>query len=77
VEEYLRAGVRLIRVIPPEVWAIQVIRTDGSGLRVRSGGELSGEDVVPGFRGPVDALFPAARPADADTGATVPGPSAS
>jgi hypothetical protein len=31
------------------------------GIAVRSGGELSGEDVVPGFRCPVDTLFPAAR----------------
>ena len=66
VEEYLRAGVRLIWVIHPEVRAIQVIRADGSGLRIRSGGELLGEDVVPGFRCPVDSLFPAARPADAE-----------
>lgn len=65
VEEYLRAGVRFIWVIHPEVRAIQAIRADGSGLRVRSGGELSGEDVVPGFRCPVDSLFPATRPADA------------
>ena len=65
VEEYLRAGVRLIWVIHPEVRVIYVIRADGSCLRIRSGGELSGEDVVPGFRCPVDALFPAARAADA------------
>jgi Uma2 family endonuclease len=64
IEEYLRAGVRLIWVIHPEVRAIQVIRADGSGLRLRSGGELSGEDVIPGFRCPVDALFPAAHPID-------------
>lgn len=61
VEEYLRAGVRLIWIIHPEVQAIQVIRADGSGLRIRSGGELSGEDVLPGFRCPVASLFPAAR----------------
>jgi Uma2 family endonuclease len=63
IEEYLRAGVRLIWVIHPEVRAIPVIRADGSGLRLRPGGELSGEDVIPGFRCPVDALFPAAHPA--------------
>ena len=66
VEEYLRAGVRLIWVIHPEVQAIQVLRADGSGLRIRSGGELSGEDVVPGFRCPVASLFPPARPADTE-----------
>jgi Uma2 family endonuclease len=77
IEAYFRAGVRLIWVIHPEVRAIQVIRADGSGLRIRPGGELSGEDVVPGFRCPVDALFPAARPAETDAGAAVPRPSTS
>jgi Uma2 family endonuclease len=77
IEEYLRAGVRLIWVIHPEVRAIQVIWADGTGLRVRSGGELSGEDVIPGFRCPVDALFPAARAAETDAGATASAPASS
>ena len=72
VEEYLRAGVRLIWVIHPEVQVIEVIRADGSGLRIRPGGELSGEDVVPGFRCPVASVFPAARPADAAETANQP-----
>jgi Uma2 family endonuclease len=75
VEEYLRAGVRLIWVIHPEVRAIQVTRADRSGHRLGPGDELSGEDVVPGFRCPVASLFPATQPADA--GAIVHGPSAS
>jgi Uma2 family endonuclease len=75
VEEYLRAGVRLIWVIHPEVQVIEVIRADGSGLRIRAGGELSGEDVVPGFRCPVASLFPAARPTDAaETAQSTPTP---
>src|SRR5262249_26416334 len=77
IEEDLRAGVRLIWGIHPEVRAIQVIRADGTGLRVRSGGELSGEDVIPGFRCSVDALFPAARAAEADAGATASAPASS
>jgi Uma2 family endonuclease len=72
IEEYLRAGVRLIWVIHPEVQVVQVIRADGSSARLRSGSELSGEDVVPGFRCPVDSLFPAIRPAGA--GETVQSP---
>jgi Uma2 family endonuclease len=75
VEEYLRAGVRLIWLIHPEVRVIQVIRGDGSGYRLRAGDELSGEDVVPGFRCPVASLFPAAWPTDA--GENMQGPSAS
>jgi len=39
------------------------------------GGELSDEDVVPGFRCPVASVFPAARPVtDRET---VPGPARS
>lgn len=76
VEEYLRAGVQLVWVIHPEVRAIQVIRADGSGVRLRAGGELSGEDVLPGFRCPVDALFPPAGPQEPET-AAVEAPSAS
>jgi Uma2 family endonuclease len=67
VEEYLRAGGRLIWLIYPEVRVIQVIRNDGSGYRLRAGDELSGEDVVPGFRCPVASLFPASRPSGAGT----------
>jgi Uma2 family endonuclease len=65
VEEYLRAGVRLVWVIYPEVHAIQVIHGDGSGYRLRAGDELSGEDIVPGFRCQVASLFPAQQPGDA------------
>jgi len=75
VDEYLRAGVRLIWIIHPEFQTIQVIRGDGSGYRLRAGDELSGEDVVPGFRCPVASLFPATRPVGA--GEAVQGPSAS
>lgn len=76
VEEYLRAGGRLVWVIHPEIRTIQVIRADGSGLWLRAGGELSGEDVLPGFRCPVDALFPPAGPQEPEA-ATVAAPSAS
>ncbi len=75
VEEYRRAGVRLIWVIHPEVRVIEVIHGDGSGYRLWAGDELSGEDVVPGFRCPVASLFPATRLAG--TGETMQGPSAS
>jgi Uma2 family endonuclease len=62
IEEYLRAGVRLIWVIHPEVRVVEIFRADGSSARIRAGGELSGENVVPGFRCPVAALFPAPGP---------------
>jgi Uma2 family endonuclease len=58
VEEYLRAGVRLVWVIHPETRVVQVIRGDGTGNRLRAQDELSGEDVVPGFRCRVADVFP-------------------
>ena len=41
-----------------------VYRPDGSDSRLNEGGELSGEDVLNGFRCPVRDLFPP-RPAKA------------
>ncbi len=58
VEEYLGAGVRLVWVVAPETRVVQIHRADGSSDRVRSHEELSGEDVLPGFRCPVRDLFP-------------------
>lgn len=58
VAEYLGAGVKLIWVIDPKQWAAQVYRLDGTTTFVRSGGELSGEDVVPEFRCPLLQLVP-------------------
>ncbi len=58
VEEYLRAGVRLVWVVYPDIHAVHVHRADGSTGRFRANDELSGEDVLPGFRCKVDDLFP-------------------
>ena len=58
VSEYLNAGVPLIWVIDPEGWTVHVYRGDGSVSLLREKDELSGEDVVPGFRCPVSAIFP-------------------
>jgi Uma2 family endonuclease len=58
VDDYQRAGVRLIWIIHPETRAVDVMRIDGSVSRLRAQDELSGEDVIPGFRCLVAALFP-------------------
>jgi Uma2 family endonuclease len=58
LEEYLNAGVPLIWVIDPEVRIVHVYRGDGSVSKLHEKDELSGEDVVPGFRCPVSAIFP-------------------
>lgn len=58
IEEYLRAGVRLVWVIDPLSRTVDVYRPQGSDNRLREHDELSGEDVLPGFRCPVRELFP-------------------
>jgi Uma2 family endonuclease len=58
VEEYIRAGVRLVWVLSPSNHTIRVYRLNGSSQSLREGDELDGEDVLPGFRCPVHDLFP-------------------
>ena len=58
VDDYLRAGVKLVWVVHPDIHAVQVFRADGSGSWLRASDELSGEDVIPGFRWRVEAFFP-------------------
>ncbi len=63
VVEYLGAGVRLVWVINPEMRTVHIHRGDGSVGWLREDDELSGEDVLPGFRVRVSSLFPT-KPAD-------------
>ena len=58
VLEYLDAGVALVWVIDPEARMAQIYRRDGSTNLLREDGELSGEDVLPGFRCRLAAIFP-------------------
>ncbi|MBV8269132.1 MAG: Uma2 family endonuclease [Planctomycetaceae bacterium] len=58
VDAYLKAGVRLVWVAHPHTRTVLIYRSDGSVGLVREADELSGEDVVPGFRCPVAAIFP-------------------
>jgi Uma2 family endonuclease len=57
VEEYLTAGVRLVWVVNPPTRTVHVYRADGTTTKLREADELSGEDVVPGFRCRVSELF--------------------
>jgi Uma2 family endonuclease len=57
VEKYLTAGVRLVWVVNPPTRTVRVHRADGTVARLREADELSGEDVVPGFRCRVSELF--------------------
>lgn len=58
VLEYLDAGVALVWVIDPEARTTQVYRGDGTTNLLREDGELSGEDVLPGFRCRLATIFP-------------------
>jgi Uma2 family endonuclease len=57
VMDYKSAKVRLIWVISPETKTVLVRRLDGTCAEVGEAGELSGEDVIPGFACPVADLF--------------------
>ncbi|HEX8203442.1 MAG TPA: Uma2 family endonuclease [Isosphaeraceae bacterium] len=63
VDEYLRAGVRLVWIIDPHTRTVRIHRDDGTASRLRPEDEISGEDVIPGFRCAVRDLFPPPRPA--------------
>lgn len=56
-EEYLRAGVQIVWVIDPHAKQVDVHRADGSLQKLYEDEELSGEEVVPGFRLLVSELF--------------------
>ncbi len=57
VNEYLTAGVCLVWVVNPETRSVTVYRADGSVSKVREQEELSGENVIPGFRCRVAEFF--------------------
>ena len=57
IQEYLDAGVPLVWRVNPEAKLVSVHRADGADSRLGVDDELSGEDVIPGFRMKVDELF--------------------
>jgi Uma2 family endonuclease len=58
LEDYQQAGVRLVWVIHPESRTVTIYRADGTVSRLREAEELTGEDVIPGFRCLVGSLLP-------------------
>jgi Uma2 family endonuclease len=58
LNDYRRVGVPLIWVINPESRTVTVFRRDASISRLQDDQELSGEDVVPGFRCPIREILP-------------------
>lgn len=57
IVDYLEAGIRLVWAIEPKSRTATIYRPDGSARLVRSDEALDGEDVVPGFRLPLEQLF--------------------
>ena len=58
VRGYLLAGVRLVWVLNPATSSLRIHRADGSDASISVGGQLNGEDVLPGFSVAVSELFP-------------------
>lgn len=57
VADYRSAGVKLIWVVSPKSRTVLIRRPDGTCAEVGEAGQLSGEDVIPGFACPVAELF--------------------
>lgn len=57
VQEYLRAGTRLVWVFHPRTQTVMVYRASGEVLLIQGQDALSGEDVLPGFHCRVHELF--------------------
>jgi Uma2 family endonuclease len=62
VHDFLQAGTRLVWVVSPPQRIVFIFRADGSIVGLREQDELSGEDVVPGFRCRIRDLFPPQPP---------------
>jgi Uma2 family endonuclease len=58
VDDYQKAGVPLIWVIYPEIRTVFVRRSNGTVTHLHQDDEMSGEEVIPGFRCVVRSLFP-------------------
>jgi Uma2 family endonuclease len=57
LDEYLRAGVRLVWILYIPTKHVWSYRSDGTAKLYRSIDTLTGEDVLPGFAVPVEELF--------------------
>lgn len=57
VQQYLKAGVRLVWEVHPASRTVIVHRGDGTIAALKELDELSGEDVVPGFSLPLAKVF--------------------
>jgi Uma2 family endonuclease len=58
IQEYLRAGVDLVWIIDPEMRIVRIHRKDGTITELHDNDQLTGEDVLPGFRCRVSDILP-------------------
>jgi Uma2 family endonuclease len=63
LDDYHKAGVSLVWVIYPEQRKARVFRLDGPDAVLSEDDELSGEDIIPGFRCPLREILPRRTPA--------------
>jgi Uma2 family endonuclease len=73
LEDYRKAGIPLIWVIYPKRRKAEVLHLDGPPVVLREDDELSGEDIIHGFRCPLREILPPPRPAG-EPGAAPAGP---
>jgi hypothetical protein len=59
-----KAGIPLIWVIYPRTRTARIFRLAGSPEDVAEDGEISGEDIIPGFRCPLREIVPPPQPAE-------------
>ena len=57
IADYFSAGVRLVWVVNPATRSVRVHRRDGTNSDLAETDELTGEDVLPGFRCRVSEIF--------------------
>jgi Uma2 family endonuclease len=57
VQEYLKAGTRLVRVLHPRTKTVMAYRANATVQLLQGQEELSGEEVLPGFRCPMGELL--------------------
>ncbi len=62
LDDYRKVNVPLVWVINPKSRNVRVHRADGSVSDLHENDELSGEDVIPGFRCPIAEILPRREP---------------
>jgi Uma2 family endonuclease len=73
LDDYKKAGVPLVWVIYPKRRKARILRLCSPAVELEEDDELSGEDVIPGFRCPLREILPRRVPAE-EAGAAPAGP---